>query len=61
MSVTSICTTAGADLLLEAVQFRHLPRRQHHRGAVAGQQARELPAQPLGCAGDQNGFFTDVE
>ena len=66
VSVTSICTATArpplpADLVLEAFQFGGLARRQHDRGAMRGQHARELPPQPLRGAGDENGFFTDVE
>jgi len=49
------------DLVLEAFQFGGLTRRQHHGGAMRREHARELPAQALAGAGDENDFFTDVE
>ena len=66
VSVTSICTATArpplaAYLLLQALQLGGLARRQRDRGAMRGQNARELPAQPLRSAGDENDFLTDVE
>jgi len=47
--------------LFQALKLRGLARRQHDGRAMRGQDARELPPQPLARAGDEDGFFTNVE
>jgi hypothetical protein len=49
------------DLLFQAFELRGLARRQHDGSAMRGQDARELPSQPLAGAGNEDGFFTNVE
>jgi hypothetical protein len=53
--------TLPSYLFFEAFQLGGLACRQHDRGAMRRQDPRELPAQPLRGAGDENDFFTDVE
>jgi membrane protein required for colicin V production len=49
------------NFILKAFQFDGLARRQRNRRAMRGKHPRELPAQPLRGAGNENDFFTDVE
>jgi hypothetical protein len=56
------CAAAlASEFLFERFEFCGLARRQHHGSAMRGQDACELPPQPLACAGDEDDFFTKVE